>query len=275
MTKKNSVVSNNEYIVIAVCNQVLTDFKKWMVADTKPLYDWKHRAKAIKGVSGKMVDDTESIIKQWRTKTNDQMLPVMLCAVGKVAMPPDVGQIRAIPYFRKAIIPSDPEKRHVNFRAMPTALRVQFVFLSPDQDSVGSLLNQFSMYMQDDFKRRFKVKYRLAPNVYTEWAMTIFDNSLYPDTSSFQDNLEAGIMDFTISGLVPMVVGLNPNGAVAKDGQPFFQDSTVDPDSRNPGAYGEWDVVVEADLFTDELDKRQLRAKADKDTRESTVERLD
>lgn len=270
-----TVTSNNEYIVIALCSQVLTDFKKWMVADTKPLNDWKHRAKAIKGVSGKMVDDTESIVRQWRTKSADNLLPVMLCAVGKVAMPPDAGQVRAIPYFQNAIIPTDPKLRHIKFRAMPVALRVQFVFLSPDQDSVGSLLNQFSLYMRDEFKRRFKVRYRLAPNVYTDWAMTIFDNSLYPDTSSYQDNLEAGMMDFTIAGLIPQVVGLNPDGAIAEDGQPFYPDATVDPDSRNPTENGEWDVVLEADLFSDELADRQLRAKADKITRETDVERLD
>lgn len=268
-------ISSNEYVVISICKNVLTDFKNWMVADTKPLYDWKHRPKSIKGVSGKMVDDTESIIKQWRTKSDDVHIPVMLCAVGKVAMPPEVGQVRGIPYFQKAIIPTDPLHRHIKFRAMPTALRVQFVFLSPDQDSVGSLLNQFSLYMQDEFKRRFQVRYRLAPNVYTEWAMTIFDNSLFPDTSSFQDNLEAGIMDFTIAGLVPQVVGLNPNGSVADDGQPFYSDATVDADSRNPGVNGEWDVVVEADLFTEALQERQLRAKANKTTGETSVERLD
>lgn len=268
-------ISNNEYIVRAICDQVLTDFKKWMVADTKPLYDWKHRPKAIKGVSGKMVDDTEGIVRQWRTKSEDVQLPVMLCAVGKVAMPPEVGTVRGIPYFQKAIIPTDPQLRHIKFRAMPTALRVQFVFLSPDQDSVGSLLNQFSLYMQDEFKRRFLVRYCLAPNVYTDWAMTVFDNSLYPDTSSFQSNLEAGIMDFTIAGLVPHVVGLNPNGSEADDGQPFYSDATVDPDSRNPGVNGEWDVVVEADLFTEALAERQLRTKADKTTRETTIERID
>jgi len=268
-------VSNNEYIVISICKNVLTDFKKWMMADTKPLHDWKKRPKSIKGVSGKMVDNTEDIISSWRTKSDDAMLPVMLCAVGKVAMPPEVGQVRGIPYFQNAIIPTDPKLRHIKFRAMPVALRVQFVFLSPDQDSVGSLLNQFSLYMQDEFKRRFKVKYRLAPNVYTEWSMTVFENSLFPDTSSFQSNLEAGIMDFTIAGLIPQVVGLNPEESKGDDGQTFFPDTDVDPDNRKPSENGEFDVVVEADLFTDSLAKRQLRAKADKVTRESTVERLD
>lgn len=273
MTK--TPVSNNEFIVIAVCKQVLTDFKKWMFADTKPLQDFKNRPRSIKAVSGKMVDDTESIIKQWRTKSDEVNLPVMLCAVAKVAMPPEVGQIRGIPYFKQGIIPTDPQLRHIKFRAMPTALRVQFVFLSPDQDSVGSLLNQFSLYMQDEFKRRFQVRYRLAPKVYTEWPMTIFDNSLYPDTSSFQDNLEAGIMDFTIAGLIPQVVGLNPSDGIDDDGHTFYPDTNVDPDNRNPTDNGEFDVVVEADLFSDALSERQLRAKADKLTRETTVERLD
>lgn len=268
-------VSNNEYIVKAVCTNVLSDFKRWMVADTKPLQDWKHRPKSIKGVSGRMVDDVENMVKQWRTKSQDNLLPVMLCAVGKVAMPPDVGQVRGIPYFQNGIIPTDPQLRHIKFRAMPMALRVQFVFLSPDQDSVSSLLNQFSFYMQDEFKRRFKVKYRLAPDVETEWAMTVFDNSLFPDTNSIQDNLEIGIMDFTIAGLVPQVVGLHGELTTGDDGQSFYPDTTVDPDSRNPTENGEFDVVVEVDLFTDALAERQLRAKADKLTRQSTVERLE
>ncbi|WP_417212092.1 hypothetical protein [Acinetobacter venetianus] len=268
-------VSNNEFIVRAVCSEVLTDFKKWMVADTKPLQDWKSRPKSIKKVSGRLVDDFEDFIKQWRTKSQDNLLPVMICAVATVAMPPDVGQIRGIPNFRLGIIPTDPQQRHIKFRAMPQALRVQFAFLSPDQDSVSSLLNQFSFYMQDDFKRRFKVKYKLAPDVESEWDMTVFDNSLFPDTNRIQDNLEVGIMDFTIAGLVPHVVGLNLDGNTSDNGQVFYPDRNVDPDNRNPTENGEFDLVVEADLFTEALAERQLRAKADKATLESTVERLD
>lgn len=271
-----TAISNNEFIVRAIAKNVLSDFKKWMVADTKLLQDWKHRERSIKAVPGKMVDDTEGIVRNWRTKAADNILPVMLCAVSKIAMPPGAGQIRSIPYFQNGIVPTDPQQRHIKFRAMPVALRVQFVFLCPDQDSIGSLLNQFCLYMQDEFKRRFSVRYELAPDVSTEWPMTVFENSLYPDSNSFQDNLQAGIMDFNISGLVPLVVGLNPEGVENQDnGQQYFPDKTVDPDNRNPGENGEFDVVVEADLFTQELQNRQLRAKADKQTRETTVERLD
>lgn len=259
----NTPVSFNEYIVKAICSKVLVDFKQWLMADTKTLQDWKKRPKSIKACSSRLIDDFNAMLGQFRTKSEDNLIPVLLCAIAKVNMPPDVDKLRAVPYFRNAIMPNDKQKRHIKYRLIPSAYRVQIAFVSPDQDSVSSFLNQFCAYMQDDFKRRFDVEYQVASDVKTNFSMTVFDNSLFPDRASVeQDNLEVGLVDFTIGGYVPNIVGLNLFDT-DKKGQWWYGDYTVNPAERpelkdiidkikngQNITPTEWDILREADLET-------------------------
>lgn len=257
-------LSFNEYVVKALCSHVLVDFKQWLMADTKTLQDWKKRNKSIKACSSRLIDDFNAMLSQFRTKSDDNLIPVLLVAIAKVNMPPDVDKLRAIPYFRKAIIPNDEQKRRVKYRLIPSAYRVQIAFVSPDQDSVSSFLNQFCAYMQDDFKRRFDVEYRIASDLTTKHAMTVFDNSLFPDRSSVeQDNLEVGLVDFTIGGYIPHIVGLNLFDTTDDKGNSFYGDVNVNPKERpevqkileilqNGGSItpAEWDILRMVDVET-------------------------
>lgn len=257
-------VSSNEYVIKAICQNVLIDFKQWLMADTKTLQDWKKRPKSIKMCSSRMVDDFDKMLGQFRTKSDDNLLPVLLVAVAKVNMPPDVDKLRAIPYLRNGILPNDEQKRRVKYRLIPSAFRVQIAFVSPDQDSVSSFLNQFCAYMQDDFKRRFDVEYGVAPDLTTTFAMTVFDNSLFPDrTNVEQDNLEVGTVDFTIGGYIPQILGLNIVDTVDNKGNTFYGDHTVMPTERpklkdileklkngDTVTPYEWDILRQADIET-------------------------
>lgn len=248
MTNNTTPISNNEYVLKALYQHIFVDFKDWLMADTKPLQVWKNRKGSIKACSGRLIDDVEAMLKQFRTKSQDNLLPVMLVAIAKIATPPDTSLLRAIPFMQDGMIESDAQKRHIKFRAIPMAYRVQLAFVSPDSDSSSSLLAQFSAYMQDDFKRRFEVEYHLAQDVQTSWAMTVFDNSLYPDRAMVeQENLEIGLVDFTIGGYIPQVVGLHSQDSVVPEtGQIFYDDTAVATDERPMlGTGKEWLGVTE------------------------------
>lgn len=264
-----SPISNNEYILKALYKNIFVAFKDWLMADTKPLQDWKSRERSIKACQGKMIDDVEAMLKQFRTKSKDNFLPVMLVSIAKITTPPDVSLLRAIPYLKDGIIENDSKTRHIKFRAIPISYRVQFAFVSHDSDSSSSLLAQFSAFMQDDFNRRFEVEYHLAPDLTTKWTMTIFDNSLYPDRAFVeQDNLEIGLLDFTIGGYIPQVVGLNTQ-THEKNGQVFYDDTQVDKKNRPLAGTGqEWQKTqgirlvdkvtdVHFDIFTNDDNKNK------------------
>lgn len=245
-----SPISNNEYVLKSLYQHIFVAFKDWLMTDTKPLQNWKNRKRSIKACQGKLIDDAEAMLKQFRTKSQDDFLPVMLVAIAKITTPPDVSLLRAIPYLKDGVIENDSKTRHIKFRAIPVSYRVQFAFISPDSDSSSSLLAQFSAFMQDDFNRRFDVEYHLAPDLTSHWAMTVFDNSLYPDRAFVeQDNLEIGLLDFTIGGYIPQVVGLNHTNT-HQNGQVFYDDTNVDNKHRpHAGTGQEWHKVKDLRLI--------------------------
>lgn len=247
----NTPISNNEYVLKALYQNVFVDFKNWLMADTKPLQQWKNRKGSIKACSGRLIDDMEAMLKQFRTKSDDVNLPVMLVAIAKITTPPDTALLRSIPYLRDGVIDGDDQLRHIKYRAIAMSYRVQLAFVSPDSDSASSLMAQFVAYMQDDFKRRFEVEYHFAKDLTSKWAMTVFDNSLYPDRAFIeQENLEIGLVDFTIGGYVPQVVGLHTiDETVPETGQVFYDDTNVAADERPlVGSGKEWDKTKELRL---------------------------
>lgn len=253
----NTPISNNEYVLKALYQHIFVDFKNWLMADTKPLQQWKNRKGSIKACSGRLIDDTEAMLKQFRTKSDENIIPVMLVAIAKITTPPDPSLLRAIPYMRDGVVESDDKLRHIKFRAIPMSYRVQLAFVSPDSDSSSSLMAQFNAYMQDDFKRRFEVEYYLAKDLKTKWVMTVFDNSLYPDRAFVeQDNLEIGLVDFTIGGYIPQVVGLHTNDEIVPEtGQVFYDDTNVVTDERPlVGTGKEWEKTTEVRVIDDVTD---------------------
>src|SRR5699024_2719699 len=145
----------------------------------------------------------------------------------------------------------------IKLRTIAKQFRVQIAFVAAEGDTAQAVMNQFVAYMQDDFKRRFKVRYHLGDGVYDDFDLTVLENSLYPDSvPTGQNNMWVNTCDFQVIGLLPQVIGLG-------------DDFEVDPDNRDPNnPNGEWSVVVEADLHKVPEEEMILTAKADKDTGE-------
>lgn len=249
-------ISNNEYVMKALYKHIFVGFKNWLMADTKPLQNWKQRKGSIKACSGRLIDDVEAMLKQYRTKSEDNFLPVMLVAIAKITTPPDASLLKPMPALKDGMIEDDEKKRHIKFRTIPMSYRVQLAFVSPDSDSSSSLMAQFSAFMQDDFNRRFEVEYHLAEDLKTNWVMTVFDNSLYPDRAFVeQDNLEIGLVDFTMAGYIPQVVGLHTTDTLIDNGQAFFDDTKVLPNERPlVGTGSEWDRTKEVKIVDEVTD---------------------
>lgn len=260
------ILSPRECVQQALGRFIL-DFRRWMVAETKLLNKWKSQRVAYSVAEGRLVNDFNAMLDSYRKKT--QELPMLLIAVQQIASPPDLSQIIGIPFDVKTVIKSDPLKRNVTLRTEPRAYHVQFVFLANDPDSASSFTSQFCSYVRLMEKRRIPVNYFLSPDVRDEWDITIYDNSLYPDKADLDEsNLVAGLVEFDFAGLTPRVTSglppLYPDEFPPEDENAGNPVKPIDPD--NP--HGEWQVVVEADLFKGRDSDSYTKAEADPQTGE-------
>lgn len=265
--------------VKSAIGRLLIDFKAWSMADTRSFKHWKDNPvdKAIKVAPSRMVDDVESMLSKYRQlETNKGFvapLPVMFVAIAPMVSPPDVSALRGTPYWINCTLPSDPKNRPIKLRTIPRQFRIQLAFVCAEADTCQSVINQFCAYMTDDAKRRFMATYELGDGVTDDWALTVMDNSLYPDSiPTGQNNICVNTVDFQVIGLLPQVVGL-----FAGDGQDEAGEG-VDLKDRDiieviPGKPQEWGLIVEADLKDESSEPSVLRASVDVVTGDRKVER--
>ena len=251
--------TSRESVMTSLCKMVL-DFQAWMIPETKAMNLWKKDPIPTAIVEGRMIDDVQSMIDSYRKAGSEKaVLPKLLLAVQRIKEAPDYSQIIGVPFEINARIPNDPKKRSIKLRAIPRSYRVQYAFLVNDPDSAQSFADQFASYIQLMEKRRIKVEYEFLSDLKDEWHLTIFDNSIFPDSASIDEtNMTVGLLDFTMSGLLPQVTEGLP-----EYGEP--EDKPVEP---------AWHVVVEADMYPDR-ENPYLRQKADKDTGEHSFEYIE
>ncbi|ENV14735.1 hypothetical protein WCE14_09045 [Acinetobacter schindleri] len=252
--------------------RLILDFRRWLVPETKLLSRWRTQMTAYAVAEGRLVNDFNAMVDSYRKKQKE--LPMLIVAVQHIAAPPDLSQVIGTPFEVKTIIKTDPLKRRVTLRTEPRTYHVQFVFLANDPDSANSFTSQFCSYVRLMEKRRFPVNYYLSPDVREEWAITMFDNSLYPDSASLDEtNLVAGLVEFDLSGLVPRVITGLP---------PLYEDEFTYENGGGPGegpgggagSIKQFDVVVEADLFKARSGDVFTRINADPETQERTEQQL-
>lgn len=268
MTVKRSTM---ECIQLALGTMII-DFRNWCMPDTMAMQDWKRRPldKAILIAPGRMIDDAQAMLNKHRQANDSRQLPIMIGALAAVATPPDLPNMIGIPYWINTVIPTDPQQRKVKFRTIPRQFRMQLVFIAADPHTVQSVLNQFCSYMTDNEKRRVMVNYDLGGGVSDEFHLTVLENTLYPDTSPTDaSNITIGSIDFNCIGLLPQVVGLDPDDA---DVDASGRDAIIDP--NNPNTSGEWGVVVQSDLYNPDDKHGAIRANYDLVQDEATVGRM-
>lgn len=269
--------SSLESVKVAI-GGLLIDFKKWSMPDTKAFDHWKRLEikDAIKVAPSRMIDDIDSMLAKYRQQESDKgfvaPLPVMIIALAPMVSPPDVSNMRGVPYWLDTMVPTDPENRPIKLRTIPRQYRVQLAFVCAEGDTCQSVINQFCTYMTDDFKRRITATYDLGDGVKDSWHLTVMENSLFPDSvPTGQNNMWVNTVDFQVIGLLPQVVGLRNENEDYGDGVDL---DGRDPITRDDGTQQEWSAIVEADLYGPAKEPTVLRATADPATGERHIERV-
>lgn len=252
---------------------VIADFRAWLRPETKQSYDWKKRPfnQSLSVCRSQLVDDAEGMLAAWRARYDDSVeigvsgdIPIMMTANAIMQQPPDVNEMRGVPYWLDASVANDPLERAVQVRTIPKSIRIQTVYFTTNPHDAASVMDQFCAYLTDDTKRRFDVSYHLGGGVIDTWQATILDNSLYPDNvASDAKNITIVSVDVTIQALVPHIVGL---GGEWDD----VTDNGHDDDGNMGGDNGGQDsnkdkVVVQADHINAD-DGSHVRVLADPET---------
>src|SRR5699024_3090754 len=117
---------------------MLVDLKKRTKAETQACSYWTELdiQHAIKVASCRMIDDIDSMLSKYRQQESDKTsvapLPVMIIALAPMVSPPEVSNMRGIPFWLDTVVPTDPKKRRIKLRTIAKQFRVQIAFVAAE-----------------------------------------------------------------------------------------------------------------------------------------------
>ncbi|MDO5769901.1 MAG: hypothetical protein Q4P13_10375 [Psychrobacter sp.] len=290
----NRLLTPLESLQISWCLH-LRDFRAWMQPTTLGLREWKRRRSdaAIIACEGRMIDDAEAMLKALEARdtagiTGDTTnsgtsvdLPVMLTAISPIESPPEWDQLIPQPYWAMGVVPHDPLQRVIEYRTAAAAYRCQVAFFSPDPHATSSVSKQFINYFRFEVKRNFDVWFEIgyagSEIIRDNWNFRALENSIYPDKADVgATNIKVAVLDLTIIGLEPTVVGLGAEwDDITDTGEP---DGSTPPGIPTlpghrlpPEALGKF--VIEADVI-DAIEDYKNRVSIDPATKVITETRM-
>lgn len=194
-------------------------FYAQLVPDTPAMEEYVERglAKAIAWVPGRMVDDVQAMLEEWRKNDNDKTsaspggspglsskLPVMLVGMAKDFTPamPDFGV--AIGGGIDVLMPDDPDMRTFKLRLSVNEYRAQVVIMAPEAATAHSLAMQFHVWANGPSGRRFKHWHEFGGVRHDFPALLEQIDLGAVDAKSDQKNLTILIIDLNIRASVPL-----------------------------------------------------------------------
>lgn len=247
--------------------RLILDFRSWYYPENQFMKEWKNREilKAIRACPSRMVDDAESMLSEYRksqvtgvTGGASAFMPILLTATALIDQPPSSTQLIGVPYS----VPIEIEGKYARMRMKPTAVRAQIAFFATNPNDARSVCEQFCMYMTDDDKRKIKIKFDLGAGISRDFGFMVLENELFPSpVPSEAINLSVVVVDVTLIGYVPQVIGLDDNNdidnGIDEEGKPL-EKPLIDA------------VVTQADSYSND---GHQRVTANRETGETFVEK--
>lgn len=194
--------------------EYLKRFHGQLVADTPALVEYAARdfAKAAAWAPGRMIDQAEAMITEWRKNDTSEaprgtpMLPVIICAAARDFTPcmPDYTVQQADPTW--VMLPDDPKERLFQLQVLVMERRFQLCIFAPDQPTGMSLAMQLALFVRQTENDRFPVRYNLAGMV-EAWPAQILERNISPSnmTPDGMNNLTVIACDLTVRAPVPIL----------------------------------------------------------------------
>lgn len=239
--------------------QYLIEYHASLAADTPSLEEYREREvkKAIVWAPGRLVDQVESMMVEWRKNDNtgkpglSSMLPVIFVGFAKDFTP-------VLPEFSVAVgsamdvsFPDDPLQRAYKARSSANEYRAQIVIAAAEVRTAHSLAMQFNLFANGPRGRRFTHVHEFAGLQHEFPAVLEQIDFGAVNTAVDQKNLTLLVGDLTIRATVPIFdaprAGQPNDGKAAPAGYPVI--TQVDTAS-NAGATSTTSLDENGDIVT-------------------------
>lgn len=211
----------------------MRQFYAQLVADTPAMEEYIARglSKSIVWVPGRMVDDVQAMLDEWRKNDNEKtsatpngapglssFLPVMMVGLSKDFTPAMADFGPAIGSAIDVRNPGDPSGRMYKVRLSVNEYRAQVVIVAPEVHTAHSLAMQFSLYANGEGGRRFKHWHEFAGILHDFPAVLDQIDLGAMDAKSGQNNLTVLLVDLNIRATIPLFQ--SPKVGEPNDGKP-------------------------------------------------------
>lgn len=233
----------------------LGGFYASLYADTQSMVEYAARglSKSIVWVPGRMVDDVEHMIAEWRKNENNpgpglsSMLPVIFVALAKDFQPvmPEMGVATTRTDFA---FPDDPLGRSYKVLTSTNDYRAQIAIVAPEGATAHSLAMQLHVWAsQGPTGRRFTCNFEFA-GFTTPWPAMLETIDIAAVSAPVeQKNLTILVADLTIRATIPIFS--SPKAGEPNDGKatPAGYPVVVDFTSRGTSSGATSETVMALD----------------------------
>lgn len=211
----------------------MSEFYAQLVADTPAMEEYIARglAKSIVWVPGRMVDDVQAMLDEWRKNDNDKatstpsgtpglssFLPVMLVGMAKDFSPALIDFGASVGTAIDVASPDDPYGRTFKLRLSVNEYRAQVVIIAPEAHTAHSIAMQFHLWANGPGGRRFKHWHEHAGQRHDFPAVLEEIDLGAVDGKAEQKNLTILLVDMSIRASIPLFQ--SPKADEASDGKP-------------------------------------------------------
>lgn len=203
----------------------LGEFYAQLSADTPAMQEYVARglSKSIAWAPGRMVDQLEGMLAEWRKNDNkgtpggSAYLPVMILAMAKdyQPVPPDWGFSSGA--AMDVMNPDDPHQRAYKIRLGYGDYRAQIAIIAPEAATAHSLAYQLNLYTNDVARRRFKFVHEFAGQQHEFSALLEQIDIASISQQLEQDNLTGLVADINIRATIPLFIA--PGQGQPNDGK--------------------------------------------------------
>lgn len=194
-------------------------FYAGLVGTTPALQEFAARglAKSIVRVPGRMVDDVQTQLEEWRKNDNEKSnatpagkpsltsrLPVILLGVAKDFTPVMADWGVAVGTAINVVNPADPQERMYKLRVSVNEYRAQAVIIAPEAATAHDLAMQFHLHANGAAGRRFKHYHEHDGQSHAFDAVLEQIDLGAMDAKPEQKNLTILIVDMNIRAAIPI-----------------------------------------------------------------------
>lgn len=199
----------------------MTGFYHSLVPTTEAMREYVGRgiAKSIVWAPGRMVDQAEEILAQWRRNDNSgeagssAFLPVVAVAMAKDYSPVPGDFSRQLAEGQYVMIPADTKERIFKLRQAQGDRRTQIVIFAADEPTARSIATQFGLWVAQFVSRTFDVPYQFAGFTHLWPAMLESTDAPAQNIQHDQKNLTILACDIVLRETIPMF-------SAPKEGEP-------------------------------------------------------